>query len=679
MNRLERWMQRETMREENRSSIEDSMLRRRFSTYAFKRLGLPFLRFGLNFSTHILELIVLTGIFYKGRLSAALVLAAVCSLFGAGWWGALEIFREELRELYREKKSRQVNTLLNRWVKLGPLFAFYFSIALALLAMLLFSMLGDSRNALFHASIAGAYIVRAGVSTVVQTLHSAVFAVRRVYRPMFIVFGIDVLTFGIMLLGRQQLGPWSFPLFHLVATFLQAGVTVHYLKRMFFLLNWQWPQLKLDLRHPIESIARTDVAMAALSSIMLGLDAIIVLFLYVAGGGHALNHRLLIFLCLIAPALRMSHDWVRVFYVDFNHADLVLFKNLRSYFERNLRVLSLGVGTLCWLSALAALIACFGSVHPRTVELLFVIFLCRSALGYAQFRQFTAGDYATVVYSGVVVLVGAAVMGLPGLRINDSLTILSFFLGAALLLTHVLAYFRSDELPKRRAIAPFQWIEILAGLKEPVSIWLVEFNPDLALAQFQKSADRLAELSGGRRETTTVLDRYALLIDRPERGEPLQRETMLANFPFTFRALSSLGTADSGASAVRLLLESKIFESETSDAQPTDAGSLEKKFYDLMGKEASLITAESSEASPAGLSPAKLREIYQGAKFFTRYLTYPKEARSLFVSVLCDRDGMESVYFASGSGKKSELRAQRWAKILRRETVLRAASNPVVP
>ena len=98
-----------------------------------------------------------------------------------------------------------------------------------------------------------------------------------------------------------------------------------------------------------------------------------------------------------------------------------------------------------------------------------------------------------------------------------------------------------------------------------------------------------------------------------------------------------------------------------------------------MGKEASLITAESSEASLAGLSPAKLREIYQGAKFFTRYLTYPKEARSLFVSVLCDRDGMESVYFASGSGKKSELRAQRWAKILRRETVLRAASNPVVP
>ena len=225
-----------------------------------------------------MRVLLLLSLFSQREVAAILLITVSSGVLGSFWWGALEVMRGRVRNLARHGNQNFISSEIGKWLS----FSVQLSIATAVLGGVWFAWLfirnGGSIGPadLYIASI----FMKLSLMFVARCYHSGIYSLRRIYRPVQVIVGVQLSAFLAILALWPLLGAWSFPVAEIISSILATGLMFHYTGRMFKVSGFT-PGNFLDmkrLQYPFHKSTREGVA-AGISNVLLNLESLLVLVL----------------------------------------------------------------------------------------------------------------------------------------------------------------------------------------------------------------------------------------------------------------------------------------------------------------------------------------------------------------------------------------------------------------
>lgn len=403
MKDIEAWLRRTAARADRAVRIEDALLGGRFPAYAAYRLRFFSLRTAVSAVLHAIRILLAFRIFAPKTFTVILLVEAAAALGASFWWGSLEVLRERVRDLRRNGRPQdaagEIAPWLSRSIRLAAaVMAFG---ALWIPAAFLGRNGGFTAASFFIVTI----FIRLGLDLVTRCYHSGIYAIRRVYRPLWSLVGVEVVGFGGVLACWPLIGPWALPAASLVSAVLSNALTLVFTRRAYRHSGFDpWPHLRLKSKRLPWGWGSRDWLNAGASYALMRLDGALVLSL--AASGRHFRSPLAAFFLAAGPLVRAGFDWVQLFYFDLKRLDLPLLNGLRARFERRLLALSFLIGAAIWPAALLLGFLVYGRMAFAFSAVLLVLFLVRSALASLEMRAFARRRYGPLLISAVLGLAG---------------------------------------------------------------------------------------------------------------------------------------------------------------------------------------------------------------------------------------------------------------------------------
>jgi hypothetical protein len=474
---LDGWLRRQERRQRRVVTLEDALIGGRASAYALYRLRFFLLRCACAAALHILRLGLLRFIFSHRTFLITLVLYAVANCAGSMWWGALEVLRGRVRSLSRDGEARRIPGEIGRWLTVA--------VALAIVCLLLPAIwvggdvgIDGRRFTVFHlyAIVIGA---RLGLDLVTLTFHSGIYAVRRVYRPLLALVGVELGGFAAVLALWPLLGSWSFPIAMLLGGALSALFTFRYAAPLYHLFGW----LPLRLERPALRSLRSsqswrtigECLVAGTAYALLKMDAFLMLALFRWHNGAMRDVTLFMLFVSISPVVQAGFDWAQLLYFDLKRLSDQCLAGLRRRYEKLAVRLAWVMGLALWglacLLATAVMRRRLGEVYWDLAP--FVI--GRSLLAQVQIRAFAKQRYGVLLGSGALLLalIIASQVGLATERSRLFGLATASFAVAALL--RRLEPRTEEESNDSRVVSVTAWLQRLSKIGGPVRIQSLRF------------------------------------------------------------------------------------------------------------------------------------------------------------------------------------------------------------
>lgn len=402
MTALAAWFERQVREQERRVPLVDALLTDRFWPYARYRLRFFFIRYALNALLHVIKVLLLYHLFPRNVFVALVLAHAAISLASSFWWGALEALRERVRVLYRTNRPGALVLAVRHWLRLSAILA---AVVLAAAAIGLVWRMREGEAFTPAHLYALALCFRVAVELVVRTLHSGIYAIRRVYKPLSAMLGVDLLTFACLPLLWPLAGAWSFGIATVVSAVATGALSVHYTLRAYRFagLGPDRPPRAHRMRRPMLPSVRQFLE-PGVSWAFMKMDSFLVLGAFAAATAKNGDDLFLLFF-VIAPAIQAGFDWAQLFYFDFKQLEGGALRSLRSRYERQLLRLAWVLSLVFWLAAGLTLAVAPG--RSLSYWLLLAPFFCsRSLLAVAQIEAFSHRRYARLLLGAVLWLLG---------------------------------------------------------------------------------------------------------------------------------------------------------------------------------------------------------------------------------------------------------------------------------
>lgn len=462
MSEVERWLGRQAAREQRGVLLEEALLGGRMWPYTRYRLRFFFAKYLVETAVHAVTVLFLVrDLRWDSFLPIVLVHAGV-SLATSFWWGALEAMRGQVRDLQRSGRPHRIARLIGGWL----VFAGLASIAVLALGL---GWVGwhVARGGLGPAeAYVAALLLRLVIDLPLRCLHSGVYALRRIYKPLPAILGPELLGLALILLLYPVAGLWALVVAALTMTATLSGVTLRYTGRVYrFIGLAPWQELSRHaLRGSVRGAAR-ELLQAGSANTVIALDSLVVLALLY---GAATDSRALVVLFLAGPTIRAGADWARLFYFDLKRLELRLFTNLRRRFERHTARLAWILGVVFWALAAGLAATFYGWAFPYAALLGF--FVARSVLARVQVQAFAEGAYGPVVATGAVLLAGLAAMSALAEGEAARLTAVAIVTAIAAAVLSALRHRVRTRGEPGAALLTLEWLGRLGGTDSPVRV-----------------------------------------------------------------------------------------------------------------------------------------------------------------------------------------------------------------
>jgi hypothetical protein len=461
MAELSQWLRTEARRQAARPDLLAALLSGGSFAYARHRLGFMAIRMLLRTGVHALEIQLLVAAFVPWEDLAPLIgIRALCSLVGAAHWGALEVMRSNVRDAVRRRQPESARGAIESWLGLtlwaaGALIVIVFGAALA-------STLASGVIEL-RAVYALACVLRLGSDSVLRTLHSGVFAIRRVYRPLWSTLAADVLELAVLAFGFGELGLLSIPLGTLAGGACDGILAYVFVRRAYL-------QRRLQLPSPWRSFGaawrvRSELGLAArhaLANVTLQLDGVLLLMLAHSGHATAGAASFAALYYVLRPLLAASTHWVRTFYFDLKLIETGALRAFRPQLLRFLERLAVTWAGVLALITLGLARVLFGEQAGLALLVLIPFFVARSAFALLQVIAFGAGDLKRLLRMGAIVLAGLFALRAVGLGGTGLLAAVTLILAATVVFARRWAVFQTAT--SRTGLLDYcAWLAVLRG------------------------------------------------------------------------------------------------------------------------------------------------------------------------------------------------------------------------
>lgn len=468
MNDVDRWFERTARRKRTPVALYSCLLTGRIGAYFAYRLRYPFLISVVRFAVHVAEFFILLTSLGGVAAFTVMVLRAGSLIVAGGWWGLLEVMRDRLRKFARAGDREASDNEIGRWLLLSVIVGLVVAAAGAA-AVWALSRTGASPVARLYALL---IVVELAADIPVRTLHSGIYATRRVYKPIWSMFVSTVIQLGIL-----GIGFYLYPAVAIVASIVLSNaiaiaITLHYCSAAYRLAGLR-PALPAGQRLPrIPLRLGFETTLAGLS---LRLDAALVLALIgfygtdtrtfdlTAGAASWENLDAFRFFYLILPLFRSTYDSAGIFYFDLVRLrSAPALRALQVWFFRRLLWVTPIIGLFFWSLAAVLATTILHDVPLSFLLALIPMFVLRSAIGVYQMRLFADGRF-TFHIATLVLLV--ALLWLVWLNPNPAGDLIQI---TAAMTVQLIALMNAQHLRDRREPAPptvlglRQWIQIMS-------------------------------------------------------------------------------------------------------------------------------------------------------------------------------------------------------------------------
>jgi len=500
-------------------SLEEGLVSDNPWRYSTWRLRFIFIRAVVLACLYLIELKFFYEIFNLRYYVSVLTYYYIYSFGSAFWWGAMEPLRRRIRVHIRNGTPAYALQELRPWL--------FMSVVIALGVLGLAGLLVYRRMA-----VTGVFSVfdlailmllgRLALDIVVRTYQAGVQAFRRIYRPMWMVIGIDIIdVLGVLMLWGLM-GPFAFSAAYGLGGILSAALTVGFTYRVYrrsplateslfkgkmrLKLFWeQWP-----------SMITSGLAIA-----LTRIDLIMIIWMLFASFTGRDGLFVATWLHLAAPAMFLCLSWPRPFMLDLDRLHVQLPGILYSRFKRHLVKLAVLVAVVA--VGLAAFVAVnLFVVTPMLTNLLmamipFAILWALSArnqmIAFMEARGVVALLSSFVPMLGVLMVVVLWSLSRTDYALVMGVVTVAVVWGMAKWVNRPRP--RSDIGPEDRLLEPYAFFEEVIHRSGPTRlVWLVS-NRSVP-CPMRKIAERVTtELADA---LVTIPEPTRLLVALPEGG-----------------------------------------------------------------------------------------------------------------------------------------------------------------
>ncbi len=417
MSRFHRWLARRQRVSSRRRNLSDTLIGDGAAGYAGYRLKYLSMRMVLRVALHVAEMFLFARYFEEDFLAGVILVRTATFLATSLWWGGLEQLREEVRDETAAHMPHLARRAIEKWLALSVAFSSLASVAgIGIILATPNRELGFS----IYNAYAIACFIRLFLDLVSRTYHSGLYAITRVYRPLWSVLIGDVLDVALVLVMWPWLGVWCFSIAFLLVGIVRFVILLHFTGRAYRksrMLPVRLHRIPAGLTH-LKGRELYGFIQYALANGAAQTDSILVMAL-TAFSRDTATLALAILLYMLRPMISAGYSWSRLFYFDMK----LLWRSgsdfLRARFEGFLKRVALwisaAVGILC-----LALGQLLGGEALVFASLLFLPFLMvRSYLGLYQLMGFTYRQFKYL--AGITVLTLLGIGGFTGVQGNPAL------------------------------------------------------------------------------------------------------------------------------------------------------------------------------------------------------------------------------------------------------------------
>ncbi|MBX7158271.1 MAG: hypothetical protein K1X66_07790 [Verrucomicrobiae bacterium] len=656
MKKLNQWFDNQRKKSEAIVTLEETLLGGSFLRYAWFRLRYFTFRTVVEVMLRLIELKVLLTLL-PTAVAYVLIGIRILLVLGSGfWWGALEVFREKLRKLHRAGKSFKMPEVIGIWLSFSLLISFLG------LVILLGVGLDKLRHGIRMETVYGLIcFFRFLLEIPLTTFHSGVYAIRRIYRPLYWIVAIELVSSLGSLALFPWFGVWALPLAFLISSLLNFSIRFYYTKKVYYFYRY-WPlSLNLSLKKwqrfgPLLKNDHFFIAGLAHAFMRYEVLLLILFFHHIKSGSESGNILTLIF--ILSPLLVASREWAQMFYFDFKRLEEGLYENFRKQFQRQVEDFSLlwGVGVWIMIMSLGTLI--LRNFSFESFLWLAPFFVINSLLAYEQVKAFSDKNYNLVIQSGFIFFIGTAFLW----NFSSSPTAQFAYLGlttlGALRQVRKNEEFLNQETP--HVLSLLEWLEKLKNLSEPVKWGYLEINKEEKIWQLKVLAEEIRVCFNRGGEITLCFPNKILWFE----GGAFTAEKLIKTGAGLIKQWTITPFYSRG---IEILQSAKLKEVlELNDEIKIGRENLVLRFKDKFPR---CFIYDFNEAGQlAHFNAKERRSILFDAVFFARNLC-PSASRSAFeVTTLLDQGKIELI-FVIPKAKFSQALRDQWSSELRKNNI----------
>jgi hypothetical protein len=455
--RVEALLRRLSRRAERSVSLEEALFTDRGFAYAWYRARFLFLRIPFGLFLHAAEIVAFSAAYDLDLIGPMLAIRSLPAVGAALWWGALEALRSQVRQARANdewgRAERAVRSFLALSVDVGILGA-----VLAAAYVEFFPSELDGFN-IFDA-YAIACSLRFCLELVARTYHAGIFALRRVYRPVWSLLLPDVLELALALALWAPLGPWGFSFSTLFGGIIGVAFQLHYSRRAYREEGHFMPTFRRigRARRDLERRDYGQLLRHALANLSAHVDAFLILIL-----SRSLHAGLPFVVLLHAgrPLFATVSNLARLFYFDFQRLELGQSAFLRRRFSRIVTRFAAVVASGAIVLAATLHWLLFKGEHLLDFGLLALYIAVRSVMAVEQLRLFTAGRYRVLALGTAALVVTAVATRLVISRERVEVAVIIGALGLLALWCHYENRKQRGELQQGGIVGLLQWLSRL--------------------------------------------------------------------------------------------------------------------------------------------------------------------------------------------------------------------------
>lgn len=658
MKKLNQWFHRQRKRSEAIVTLEETLLGGSFLRYAWFRLRYFIFRTIVEVILRFIELKVLLSLL---PTSVAYILIGIRILLVCGsgfWWGALEVFREKIRQLHRASKLFKIPDVISSWLSFSLLMSF--AGLIILFCVTIYKLIA---NGVELVTVYGLIcFFRFIVEIPLTTFHSGIYAIRRIYRPLYWIIIVELISSLGALALFPLIGVWSLPVTFLISSLVNFLVRFYYTKKAYYFYRY-WPlKLNLSLKRwqrflPLFQNNHFFIAGLAHAFMRYEVLLLILCFHHFKNGVGSGNILTLIF--ILTPLLVASREWAQLFYFDFKRLEGELYENFRRQFQKQVEDFSLLWGLAVWLIILGLSQFILKAYSINQFFWLAPFFLINSLLAYEQVKAFSDKNYGLVIQSGLVFLVGTAFLWNFSSNPTAQFAYLSLTTLGSLRQVKKnteLAYKNSSHL-----LPILDWLRQLKSFSEPVKLGWLEINEEGKIWQLKTLAEKI---------------RHHLNVDGQITLYLLDKILWFETGSFSVEKLVKIG-----AGLIKNWSITSFYSNGIDALQNSQLKGILGLRNELSYTRESLIT-HFKERFPTGfiydfnqmdqlvnLDAEERRSILFDAVFFAENLVSSEGQSSFEVTTLCDNGRIELIFVTPKIKVSSEVKKQ-WTNTLRQMNLM---------
>ena len=690
MERIERWFQSAAGRQNRVSTLYPGLLTNRLLPYLAYRLRFMISVQAISFAVHVAEFLILLAHAPKLAVIIVVLLRAGSPLIRGAWWGAMEVFRERLRDMKGPDAKERAQREIGNWLALSFLIAALVLVAGFSWLAWVVNQSGLESAVLVHLYIA-LIVIELAMRIPVLTLHSGIYANRRIYRPFFSILLPTLLQGFVIAALFSWLHEGALIVAIIIGSLCSLLINYVYIKRMYRVaglnLHFSW-EARRFFRF-LSVLPAIQLFWSTLAGFLIRVDSLLVLFLVglESLGGQAIDLTkghpdwntpdLGILLYLILPAIRGSYEWSVLFYFDFVRLRrAIALRDMARAFMTKLVLAAIAVGLFFWIMAGIVFIIGFRDIPLTFLLAMLPFFLLRSWLAVYQIRAFADGRFATVCVSMCLIIASVALIGTRGFADIGSFVELKICLFVALVFLTAAQFFHDRRKVAAATHLTFgDWCHTLS--LEPAALNTGAMEVARGASDKEKLNIRtVLEDSLGSDGHCAWRDPHCLVYyrradkDENTRFDPIEIVEAAAGLIARVHIVPE--TVDNGHEALRQLRLAKILPEEP--VETVDIDRLQVNFRSLIsngfvadmsvGRRSDLRELLSRDAAASAI-PAALRAPDTGALFVWRddFRLYP---------VFQDQK-LRAIFFVPKGASEDAL--QTWHRILQSWSVSQAASG----